>query len=134
MPLVIQPSPPTNFLNTFCGHFLWTIYVNVFSGCVFINTFFRPFLWTLFVDTFMDIFCDCFGDTLLWTLFVNTIYILFSSLWTPLNKNFNPSISVRLGIGATIQMSREIQCLPYAMSPLQKPEGLLRCSLHEYDS
>ena len=90
----------------------------------------------------MDTFCghfyghfgDCFGDTLLWTLFVNTIYILFSSLWTPLNKNFDPSISVRLGIGATIQMSREIQCLPYAMSPLQKPEGLLRCSLHEYDS
>ena len=47
--------------------------INVFSGCVFINTFCRPFLWTLFVDTFMDIFCDCFGDTLLWTLFVNTI-------------------------------------------------------------
>ena len=50
----LYPTP--SFVNTYCGHFLWTFGVETFGWhfwlTLFVDTFCGHFLWTLFVDTF----------------------------------------------------------------------------------
>ena len=123
------------FVETFCGHFLWTLFVDTFCGnflwALFVETFCGHFLWTHFVDTFCGrflwtLFVDTFCGHFLWTLFVDTLCGHF--LWTLFVDTFffvpNPPplkkklaflfTSVCSGIGATIRIGRKIQCLPYA--------------------
>ena len=57
-------------MDIFCGHFLWTLFVNTFSefllSTLFVDTFCGHFLWTLFVDTFSTLFVNSFLLTLFW--------------------------------------------------------------------
>ena len=79
------------FLDTSCGHFLWILFVDTFLGC-FLWTFFRLILCLLFVDLFcapliVDNFSEHLFGHILQTLFVYTCLVLFGFVldtsWVP---------------------------------------------------
>ena len=61
------PFPPPSNPQHFCGHFLWTLFVDNFF-----DTFFKNLVWTLFLDFFVDTFCRHILWTLFLTFFVDT--------------------------------------------------------------
>ena len=59
--------------DTFCGHFLWSLFVVTFGKPFLWTPFCRNFMWKLFVDTFfLTLFVEIFCGYFLCTLFVET--------------------------------------------------------------
>ena len=78
----------TFFVDTFCRHFLWTlfwtIFVNTFCGHIFLH-----YWWTLFINIyFVDTFCEhFFVDNLVDTFVWNFLWLYFQSIG-PLGRCF----------------------------------------------